>query len=89
MAVFLDLGIYSEAEANALRNVAREVIGMVKQRQPPFDDSWVDWRPEPGLALGDIPEGWQYLPVPAPYRTYDLSEGRTARIEASKRLYRG
>jgi len=86
MAVLVDLGIYTAEEANALRQVGRDVEKLIEAHAPPFDNSWVDWRPDPDLVLGQNPEGWQHVPLPAPYVPYDLTEDRTARIAASARL---
>ena len=88
MSLFVELGIYSAAEADQIRSVGHEVIDLVEKRSPPFDDQWPGWRPDPDLKLSAPPQGWQMEPVPAPYHPYDLRENPTRRIEASKRLSR-
>ncbi|MPZ47971.1 MAG: DUF402 domain-containing protein [Dehalococcoidia bacterium] len=86
MAIFVELGIYAAAEAEALRAVGWDVLKLVEAHAPPFDDFWPNWRSDPDLKLGPIPDGWQYVPVPAPYLTYDLTEDTRARLEAAARL---
>jgi hypothetical protein len=70
MAQLVKLGIYSAQEAEELQQVGREVIAMAEAHQPPFDDEWQSWQPTADLKLGPVPEGWQYLPVEPPYRTW-------------------
>ncbi|HLF78534.1 MAG TPA: DUF402 domain-containing protein [Dehalococcoidia bacterium] len=88
LEVFVDLGIYSKVEVEELHRIGEDVVRSMEKREPPFDDEWVNWRPEPGLKIGQIPVGWQDVPVPSPYRAYDLSEDSSARIAASSRLPR-
>lgn len=66
----VDMGIYSEADAQQLHAVALEVIALAQAGAPPFDDEWIAWQPDSGLVLGESPQGWQYLSVPTPYRPY-------------------
>jgi hypothetical protein len=75
MAGLVAAGLYTEGEAAELRGVGEAVIEMVERRQPPFDDAWQEWRPSPDLRLGPLPEGWQHVPVPEPYRRFESSSG--------------
>jgi hypothetical protein len=86
MELLVELGIYSAAEAERIRSVGHEVIDMVDKRAPPFDDEWIEWRPDPDLLLGEVPQGWQFMPVPTPYVPYDLREDPTPRLEAATKL---
>jgi hypothetical protein len=70
MAHLVKLGVYTAAEAKELYAVGREVIAMVEAHQPPFNGEWQTWRPAPDLAVGEIPQGWQYLPVEPPYKAW-------------------
>jgi hypothetical protein len=63
--------IYTEADAARLRDIGREVIELIEAAAFPFDDFWPNWQPEPGLVVGEIPSGWQDVPVPPPYKQYD------------------
>ena len=71
MAILIQRGIYTEAEAHVIRDSAREAIDLIEAGAPPFDDEWPSWRAPEGIVPSDPPEGWQLLPVPAPYKTYD------------------
>jgi hypothetical protein len=72
MADLVRTGLYSSEEAAGLYAIGHEVIALVEARTSPFDDSWIEWRPPGRLRLADPPKGWQYLPVPAPYKPYSL-----------------
>jgi hypothetical protein len=64
MARLIELGIYSQAEADELYEAGGEVVALIERGLSPFDDEWMSWRPSPDLAF--VPEavdGWQYLPV--------------------------
>jgi hypothetical protein len=88
MALLVELGIYSADEAERIRLAGEDVIQMIERHQPPFDDEWIGWRPDPDLRLAEAAQGWQFLPVPAPYHPYNLREDPSERIEAAKRLRR-
>jgi predicted RNA-binding protein associated with RNAse of E/G family len=70
MSEAVRLGIYTEAEAQELYAVGYEVEALIRAHAPPFDEEWQTWRPDADLLIGAVPEGWQYLPVPAPYRAW-------------------
>jgi hypothetical protein len=70
LSQLVQAGFYSEAEAERLCEAGREVIELVEQREPPFDDDWTQWVPPLDLVMTEAPEGWQYLQVPPPYRPY-------------------
>jgi hypothetical protein len=63
MSELVTRGIYSEQEAEVLRDHGREAIRLVQQRESPFDDEWQDWQPDSDLVLEDVPEGWESLPA--------------------------
>lgn len=72
MANLISLGLYSLEEAAELRAVGEQVIELVKPGAFPFDLGWAEWRAPAGITLGPEPAGWQFLPVPQPYRAYPL-----------------
>ena len=64
MAQLVELGIYSQGEADELREAGQEVIHLIEQGLPPFDHEWVDWYAPPEAAfVPEAPDGWQLLPV--------------------------
>jgi hypothetical protein len=87
MTHLISLGIYTEDEAEDLRQVGREVLDLVGRREPPFDDEWTLWTPPADLVMGerDLPEGWQFLPVSAPYQQYQPDAAPRATISARER----
>jgi hypothetical protein len=72
MEQLVRLRIYAAAEEAELREVGREVLRLVEQRATPFDDEWIRWTPPADLVMEerDLPEGWQFLPVPPPHKPY-------------------
>jgi hypothetical protein len=63
MARFVELGIYTQTDADRLRRAGLEVIELVERGASPFDDEWVDWRPPARKFIPEAPDGWQYLPL--------------------------
>jgi hypothetical protein len=52
MALLVDLGIYSAGEGESIRSVGHEVTEMIERHAPPFDDEWIEWRPDTDLSFG-------------------------------------
>jgi hypothetical protein len=63
MSELVARGIYSEKEAEVIRDHGREAIRLVQQHASPFDDEWQDWHPDSELVLEEVPEGWESLPA--------------------------
>jgi hypothetical protein len=63
MSRFVELGIYSQNDADRLRQAGLEVIELVERGASPFDGGWVDWRPPARKFIPEAPDGWQYLPL--------------------------
>jgi hypothetical protein len=63
MAQCVEMGIYTQAEADKLFEAGREVIGLVEAAKSPFDDEWTTWAPTPDLQIPEAPEGWHLLPL--------------------------
>lgn len=49
------------AAVSAVRSEATNVIGRVERGDPPFDRTWVEWRPSDGCPLPRLPQGWDRL----------------------------
>ncbi len=54
-------GIIDAAEAARVRQEACRVIGKVEANEPPFCESWHDWRSDPSWSMPELPEGWDRL----------------------------
>ncbi|MDE3102976.1 MAG: hypothetical protein KGJ98_12155 [Chloroflexota bacterium] len=39
---------------------ARELIA---RREPPFDEEWERWRPDPAWGIPQLPERWKVEPI--------------------------
>jgi hypothetical protein len=55
-------GVYTQAEADRIREYCRAVVPLIESKAPPFDDEWVDWRPAPGMSAPRAAKGWERLP---------------------------
>jgi hypothetical protein len=55
------LGLYSPAEAAAIRAEGERVIGLLKNNQPPFCDGWDTWSPPEGWGIPELPAGWNQV----------------------------
>jgi Protein of unknown function (DUF402) len=53
-----ELGIFSKAEATAIRAEGERVIAAIEANAPPFCDGWESWRPDPAWGIPGIPAGW-------------------------------
>jgi hypothetical protein len=59
----LDAGACTPEFASHIRRAGEEVVAMIASRTTPFDDSWLQWKPPPDWAIGEIPDGWQTTPA--------------------------
>ena len=59
---FVEMGIYSDTEAQQLRSVSAEVIQLIESRSAPFNDEWTNWRPLACSPAAEALPGWQFLP---------------------------
>ena len=55
------LGIVSDVKARALRAEGERVIEQMRNREPPFDGGWEQWRPEPEWPIPKLPCGWNVI----------------------------
>lgn len=58
VALGIELGVYTEADAEAFRREGERGMRRVLDREPPFDREWADWRPDPAWPVPELPEGW-------------------------------
>ena len=54
----LDRGLLDAATGERVRAEAAEVIGRLERNEPPFDEGWDRWRPDPAWATPRLPAGW-------------------------------
>lgn len=54
----LQRGVFSPAEAAAVRAEGKRVIAALEQWAWPFDAGWERWQPDPAWPVPRLPEGW-------------------------------
>jgi hypothetical protein len=59
VALGVELGAYTSADAAAFRREAERALRRVLDREPPFDREWADWRPDPSWPFPELPAGWR------------------------------
>jgi len=63
LAVALERGMFSEEDAGWFRHWGERAVEHVLLREPPFDEDWSGWRPEPGWADAELPANWDLVPA--------------------------
>ena len=63
LAHAVDRGLFSEEEAEWFRSWGERAVEHVLLREPPFDEDWTAWRPDPGWADAELPPNWDLAPV--------------------------
>jgi hypothetical protein len=58
LAVFVERGVFEPAIADRIREEGLSVAGRAERNEPPFDEPWPEWRPDPSWALPRLPTGW-------------------------------
>ena len=53
------LGLWNAAQAAAVRAEGERALARLLAREPPFDERWEDWRPDPTWDPPQIRSGWQ------------------------------
>lgn len=61
LAFVLERGRIIGAEAAMAREEGERAMEHVRRREPPFDDSWLGWRPDPTWSTPSLPSGWERL----------------------------
>jgi hypothetical protein len=55
------LGLFSPAQTRAIRQEGQRVIERIEARLPPFDATWVHWRPPADWPVARLPAGWDLV----------------------------
>ena len=53
------IGLYSAAEASAIRVEGERAIGLLQAGTPPYEHSWATWSPPAEWGIPSLPEDWQ------------------------------
>jgi hypothetical protein len=59
---YMESGVYTQAEADRIREHCGSIAPLIEGKISPFDDEWVDWRAPAGMSAPKTPDGWQLLP---------------------------
>lgn len=54
----VERGIFTTEEAAAFRQEGERAVLRVIDREPPFDEPWEEWRPDPMWRVPTFPIGW-------------------------------
>jgi hypothetical protein len=61
-------GFFSAAEVASIREAADAATRLVIAREPPFDEPWHRWLPDPAWPTPELPAGWESVPLsPSPW----------------------
>jgi len=60
-AALVSNGVIDAKEAEHVWEEALRVIGQIEANEPPFNESWHDWRPDPTWPVPELPVGWERL----------------------------
>ena len=61
LAEAIGLGLFTEDDAISFRYWGERAIEHLVLHQPPFDEEWVDWRPDPTWPVPELPPGWDVV----------------------------
>ena len=76
LTTFVARGVFNPAVAGRAREEGLRVVRRAENNEPPFDEPWPEWRPDPSWTVPVLPDGWDRLDGPAP--TPPSSASRTA-----------
>ena len=54
-------GLFDDALAERVMAEARRVIDDIDNADPPFDEPWPAWRPDPGWVRPALHDGWDVV----------------------------
>ena len=57
----LSNGLITPQKADLIKQEGRSVTEALDMRQPPFDEQWHSWRPNPFWDVPALPDGWNDL----------------------------
>ncbi len=56
-------GVFTAEEARRFREEGERAVRRALEQEPPFDEPWEDWRPEPRWLVPTYPPGWDEPPA--------------------------
>ena len=61
LALFVEHGVFDPALAERVRDEGLRVAGRAERNDPPFDEPWPAWQPDPAWPQPQLPRGWDEL----------------------------
>jgi predicted RNA-binding protein associated with RNAse of E/G family len=58
LAGAVDRGLFSAEEGREIRVEGGRAVAALERREAPFDDTWIDWQPDPRWPRPELPPGW-------------------------------
>ena len=58
LATFVERGVFDATLAERVREEGLRVVRRAERNEPPFDEPWPEWRPDPSWAPPSLPAGW-------------------------------
>jgi uncharacterized protein DUF402 len=56
-------GLFTEEDEAWFRHWGERAVEHVLLREPPFDEDWSSWRPEPAWEHAELPANWDLVPA--------------------------
>jgi hypothetical protein len=56
-------GLFTQEDASWFRYWGERAVEQVLLREPPFDEDWSAWRPDPSWERADLPAEWDLAPI--------------------------
>ncbi len=57
----LKAGSSSPEWVNEIEIAKSEVLDRLEKREYPFDNSWLNWRPDPNWSTPELPKDWDKI----------------------------
>jgi len=54
-------GLFTPEDAAGFREAGERAIRRLVDREPPFDEPWEDWRPDPSWPIPSLPPDWDVV----------------------------
>lgn len=59
----IEHGLFTDEDAAWFHYWGERAVEHVLLREPPFDEDWTNWRPDPAWDEPTLPEGWDLVPA--------------------------
>jgi uncharacterized protein DUF402 len=61
LAEAIDGGLFTEEDAAWFHHWGERAVEHILLREPPFDEDWSSWRPDPAWPAPELPTGWDLV----------------------------